>query len=115
MFGRLLDLYFSFFFFNDTATTEIYTLSLHDALPISRSAVGTETFDPRDDNLGRALESIDRAAADGADLVVFGELYLSGYRTDEWLHRWATVIDPPDAHVQSLVERAGRHRLTILM
>src|SRR2546430_6568529 len=26
---------FHFFFFNDTATTEIYTLSLHDALPIS--------------------------------------------------------------------------------
>src|SRR2546426_11643922 len=34
----LLSLYtfiFFFFFFNDTATTEIYTLSLHDALPIS--------------------------------------------------------------------------------
>src|SRR5215216_8037020 len=32
----LLFLFFSFFFFfNDTATTEIYTLSLHDALPIS--------------------------------------------------------------------------------
>src|SRR3989441_311490 len=30
----------SFFFFNDTATTEIYTLSLHDALPISRFALG---------------------------------------------------------------------------
>src|SRR6267154_4584131 len=28
----------NFFFFNDTATTEIYTLSLHDALPISRTA-----------------------------------------------------------------------------
>src|SRR5256885_9883681 len=27
---------FLFFFFNDTATTEIYTLSLHDALPISQ-------------------------------------------------------------------------------
>src|SRR6266511_5944301 len=27
--------YLLFFFFNDTATTEIYTLSLHDALPIS--------------------------------------------------------------------------------
>src|SRR5256885_12661231 len=26
----------NFFFFNDTATTEIYTLSLHDALPISK-------------------------------------------------------------------------------
>src|SRR6266478_9556008 len=31
------DFIFFFFFFNDTATTEIYTLSLHDALPISRS------------------------------------------------------------------------------
>src|SRR5437899_11660712 len=34
-----------FFFFNDTATTKIYTLSLHDALPIS-SAV-REDFDPQ--------------------------------------------------------------------
>src|SRR2546430_15503170 len=32
MFGQLRII--SFFFFNDTATTEIYTLSLHDALPI---------------------------------------------------------------------------------
>src|SRR5580698_9645288 len=32
--------YFFFFFFNDTATTEIYTLSLHDALPICRGAGG---------------------------------------------------------------------------
>src|SRR2546430_4996772 len=30
----LISLFFIFFFFNDTATTEIYTLSLHDALPI---------------------------------------------------------------------------------
>src|SRR5574343_1913258 len=38
-------MYFSpgvlFFFFNDTATTEIYTLSLHDALPISARASST--------------------------------------------------------------------------
>src|SRR6266516_5652537 len=31
----LIFFYFFFFFFNDTATPEIYTLSLHDALPIS--------------------------------------------------------------------------------
>src|SRR6266536_1240167 len=31
--------FFFFFFFNDTATTEIYTLSLHDALPIFLAAV----------------------------------------------------------------------------
>src|SRR6266480_7566446 len=30
--------FFFFFFFNDTATTEIYTLSLHDALPISATS-----------------------------------------------------------------------------
>src|SRR6266705_6083092 len=35
-FHHTLLFFFFFFFFNDTATTEIYTLSLHDALPISR-------------------------------------------------------------------------------
>src|SRR3989442_3861333 len=50
----------SFFFFNDTATTEIYTLSLHDALPICSSSTeevgglafigGTPSFSARDPN-----------------------------------------------------------------
>src|SRR5258707_12974488 len=35
--ARILAFFYTFFFFNDTATTEIYTLSLHDALPISRN------------------------------------------------------------------------------
>src|SRR2546430_7250201 len=35
-----------FFFFNDTATTEIYTLSLHDALPISHPRLFRETEKP---------------------------------------------------------------------
>src|SRR6266487_6516275 len=34
--------YLYFFFFNDSATTEIYTLSLHDALPISAGCVTPE-------------------------------------------------------------------------
>src|SRR2546430_17388972 len=40
---------FVFFFFNDTATTEIYTLSLHDALPISgkRGRSGRSPGGPR--------------------------------------------------------------------
>src|SRR6266540_7189019 len=33
--------FFCFFFFNDTATTEIYTLSLHDALPICGATPGS--------------------------------------------------------------------------
>src|SRR2546429_9100897 len=35
---------FIFFFFNDTATTEIYTLSLHDALPISSTSMSSCSF-----------------------------------------------------------------------
>src|SRR5437588_3449171 len=35
--------FFSFFFFNDTATTEIYTLSLHDALPICASPSSSQS------------------------------------------------------------------------
>src|SRR2546430_11208810 len=35
IYRRLITTVSDFFFFNDTATTEIYTLSLHDALPIS--------------------------------------------------------------------------------
>src|SRR6266513_5817063 len=37
-FSHLVVVFLFFFFFNDTATTEIYTLSLHDALPISNSS-----------------------------------------------------------------------------
>src|SRR2546426_3720085 len=36
--------FFLFFFFNDTATTEIYTLSLHDALPISHDEVAGQSL-----------------------------------------------------------------------
>src|SRR6266513_5898586 len=38
------DFFFFVFFFNDTATTEIYTLSLHDALPISPRNSGTRPW-----------------------------------------------------------------------
>src|SRR5689334_24518750 len=64
-------LFLFFFFFNDTATTEIYTLSLHDALPISRVHVparGVQRLrhthrDPLDDGhrrRGHALPDEDR-------------------------------------------------------
>src|SRR2546426_8039289 len=50
-----------FFFFNDTATTEIYTLSLHDALPISA---------------GRPVNSKPVARATGLFAVIDGHLQL---------------------------------------
>src|SRR5438067_7900351 len=51
---------FLFFFFNDTATTEIYTLSLHDALPIF--LVGRLVGSPEPDQVGR-----DAAVSRGGD------------------------------------------------
>src|SRR5256885_3593476 len=51
---------FFFFFFNDTATTEIYTLSLHDALPIfgaMRPAESLAGFDERISELSHKIDS----------------------------------------------------------
>src|SRR4051812_49788250 len=58
-FGRFSALYF--FFFNDTATTEIYTLSLHDALPICFSGSLANALSSR----ASSSRSI-RGSADGA-------------------------------------------------
>src|SRR2546430_13017615 len=57
---------FTFFFFNDTATTEIYTLSLHDALPISamhhsRSRSGNRLGNAGGDRIGHESVSVFRA------------------------------------------------------
>src|SRR4051812_49846791 len=46
----------AFFFFNDTATTEIYTLSLHDALPIFSEELRSVGADTADDAFGIALD-----------------------------------------------------------
>src|SRR3712207_7990917 len=54
-----------FFFFNDTATTEIYTLSLHDALPIlqapRQAGITRQDLSKRLD-LGREIVLVDNAA-----------------------------------------------------
>src|SRR2546430_8362851 len=52
---------FFFFFFNDTATTEIYTLSLHDALPISGSADARDRrHPPRGSDAGHPVGAAER-------------------------------------------------------
>src|SRR2546426_3595767 len=49
-----------FFFFNDTATTEIYTLSLHDALPISGGIVQRSELRLRDAPRSEVSNSLDQ-------------------------------------------------------
>src|SRR3989449_4737330 len=59
-------IYIFFFFFNDTATTEIYTLSLHDALPIyrrSREPSRTSPLVPMSTATRSAGESASRVAS----------------------------------------------------
>src|SRR3712207_7626205 len=58
-----------FFFFNDTATTEIYTLSLHDALPIFHVA---EALRPAVGVLIRAGDEFHRPLAGGVQVVQEG-------------------------------------------
>src|SRR5256885_9075333 len=72
----------SFFFFNDTATTEIYTLSLHDALPIwpavlERGAqLGPAAVDP-------AAHRAQLHAQGGRDLLVGEALDVTQDRSEE--------------------------------
>src|SRR3712207_8721123 len=49
-----------YFFFNDTATTEIYTLSLHDALPICRQVRPNAMERPRRHALGQVDSRCER-------------------------------------------------------
>src|SRR2546426_7388095 len=73
-----------FFFFNDTATTEIYTLSLHDALPISRACSCSTVAQPPSQN-GRARNS-DGASLDmnvAPRLAILGVAHRSEEHTSE--------------------------------
>src|SRR2546430_17651331 len=74
---------FFFFFFNDTATTEIYTLSLHDALPISGAArpgdgAGgsgrRQARDPERARRQRFPPNDPRAAAGGVPVPLYGPM-----------------------------------------
>src|SRR3989442_1719586 len=67
-------LFFFFFFFNDTATTEIYTLSLHDALPICGDE-DVELRAHRRGGVGRDLHALRRDAEEnGVRVPARGEL-----------------------------------------
>src|SRR3712207_8104234 len=82
---------YAFFFFNDTATTEIYTLSLHDALPISLGQLG--------------LLPLDRVAAVGRRRV---GLLLERRQLDVELHDPAldlVDLDRSEEHTSELQSR----------
>ena len=83
MFFFFLFMFVIFFFFNDTATTEIYTLSLHDALPICKVVVKDKeiTITGKDKySVGQTAANLERAArVTKKDYRVFDDgIYITG-------------------------------------
>src|SRR3989454_7038905 len=78
----------TFFFFNDTATTEIYTLSLHDALPIS------EGRDQDDDDA--VDDQVDAAARERPGPERRGHDLRNRDQDESPQHRAPEAADPPD-------------------
>src|SRR3712207_7227514 len=84
------------FFFNDTATTEIYTLSLHDALPISSSSftrATTRSASPRLKRLpvsfscssSKPLPAVSRKRTGGASTLARSEEHTSELQSRQYL------------------------------
>src|SRR5258708_24016594 len=71
----------TFFFFNDTATTEIYTLSLHDALPIS----STMRFELKAVSPEGRVESLELHGLDQASAVQRSEEHTSELQSPDHL------------------------------
>src|SRR5689334_25337954 len=82
---------FLIFFFNDTATTEIYTLSLHDALPISEvDLVHQQTQNQRygSSHIGATAKDISNVVTDAASGVVDIFHGIDKAVADTWNNFW---------------------------
>src|SRR5438270_5060831 len=85
--------YFRCFFFNDPATTEIYTLSLHDALPISdpRIPLPLELYPDRRNSLGLDLDRKSTRLNSSYSQISYAVFCLKKKSADYILHRVSTV------------------------
>src|SRR5476649_1569204 len=95
---RHLALCFFFFFFNDTATTEIYTLSLHDALPICEPQIfAAPVGRHRGVQAGEAFRSEEHTSElqSHSDLVC--RLLLEKKKDIRRADRWRLLLGPIDA------------------
>jgi predicted amidohydrolase len=79
------------------------------------SEIGTADFDPRPENLRRALAAIDDTASQGAKLIVFGEVFLNGYETNEFTPLYAVAESDDDPYVERLVAEARVRNVHIIM
>ena len=85
------------------------------ALCQARSDVADVDTDPRPSNLSRAQKLVREAGAQGAQLAIFGEVYLNGYRSDSHLAEYSTTIEPPDSDIESLIDLSRETGVWIVM
>jgi predicted amidohydrolase len=79
------------------------------------SVLGDQGTDPRRPNLEKAIDGIRKAASSGAKLAIFGEAYLTGYETNEFSARYATMLEPPDEDIQTLIKTAQDQDIYVIM
>lgn len=79
------------------------------------SDIGSAKYDPRPANLERALQAINTVAGQGAQLLVFGEVYLNGYESGQFTPKYAVAEEEDDPFVAPLVEEAARRDVCIIM
>src|SRR3989440_8318258 len=107
----------AFFFFNDTATTEIYTLSLHDALPILRESGGKpphskkqaeERLEPMGEETRAAVRAMEMVERKDRVLIVEDEDNArKGYRSEE---HTSELQSRSDLVCRLLLEKKKRQR-----
>src|SRR3712207_8075637 len=105
---RIVVIVFAFVFFNDTATTEIYTLSLHDALPIYRIRLvrdGTVVHEGRIGTLRRINDDV-REVTSGFECGITLEGYRSEEHTSELQSRQYLVC-------RLLLEKKNNYRVSV--
>ena len=91
------------------------TRNLRIALCQAESDLAREDYDPRPANVARAIGFMRRAAKEKAQLALFGEVYLDGYRSDWWFHKYSTKLDPPDSCVNELIKACKELDLYVAM
>ena len=89
--------------------------TLRIALCQAMSDLARADYDPRPRNVERALDYMRRAKAQGAQLALFGEVYLDGYRSDWFFHKYSTKLDPPDDCVRELIAACKELDLFVAM
>src|SRR5215211_7968141 len=100
--------FFCFFFFNDTATTEIYTLSLHDALPIFIGHMQHNLRDPsRDKTHGRVY----RVTYEGRPLSKHVKI------AGEPIEKLLDLLKEPESRVRyrAKIELSGRDTREVML